>query len=77
MAKYDRREDLVEKSFCFKRFGKRLCDCSPEEKREYFRLRKQASREKDSIQESEKQYRKTKWEKQRGFSVKNENGGLK
>lgn len=61
MARYDRRIELVENSFCFKLFGKRLCDCNTQEKREYFRLRKQASRQKESVQEYERQYRKANW----------------
>ena len=62
MAKYMRRQDLVESSMAFQMNGKRLCDFTPEEKREYNRIRKQASREKEQIRQNEKEYRIKHWE---------------
>lgn len=44
MAKYERREDLIQKSVSFKMFNKRYCDLTKDEKREYFRERKRVSR---------------------------------
>lgn len=44
MAKYTRREDLVNISLAFKMFNKRYCDFTKEEKREYFKERKRVSR---------------------------------
>ena len=61
MSRYSRREDLIEKSLCYKLLGKRLCDCTLEEKREYFKIRKRESRKKDYIQEREKDYRANYW----------------
>lgn len=61
MAKYTRRQELIENSLSYNIVGKRLCDCSQEERREYFRIRKQASRKKEQIQENERQYRKKHW----------------
>ena len=62
MAKYTRRVDLIEGSHSYKMLGKRLCDCTEEERREYNRLRKQESRKKDHIKDNEKAYRKKHWE---------------
>lgn len=61
MSRYSRREDLIEKSLCYKLIGKRLCDCTLEEKREYFKVRKRESRKKEYIQEREKDYRANYW----------------
>lgn len=61
MAKYLRRQDLVESSMAFKMFGKRMCDFTPEEKREYYKIRKQVSRLKDEIKQNEKEYRIKHW----------------
>lgn len=44
MAKYMRRADLVATTFAFKVFGKRRCDFSEAEMKEYNRLQKQISR---------------------------------
>lgn len=62
MAKYTRRIDLVESSLCYQVFGKRLCDCSESERKEYFKIRKQESRKKEHIKENEKEYRKRHWQ---------------
>lgn len=65
MAKYNRRDDLVQNTFAFKMFGKRLCDLNDYEKKEYFRQRKQFSRNKDTIREKERIYREIYWNKKR------------
>lgn len=49
MAKNMLRLDLIENSFAFKVFGKRRCDFNKQELREYNRLKKQQSREKQRI----------------------------
>lgn len=77
MAKYMRRNELVEESLCFKTFGKRLCDCSEEEKKEYFRIRKQESRKKEEIRERERQYRKSMWLKIKDRKETKHKDGLK
>lgn len=61
MAKYTRREDLIQSSLAFKMYGKRLCDLSAEEKRDYYRIRKQVSRQKESIKQNEREYRVKHW----------------
>lgn len=73
MAKYARREDLVTNTFAFKMFNKRLCDLNSEEKREYYRIRKQVSREKDIIKESERIYRARCWSKLKEEMMKCQN----
>lgn len=49
MAKNLLRQDLIEKSFAFKVFGKRRCDFTKEEHREYNRLKQQESRQRKSL----------------------------
>ena len=44
MAKYLRRQDLIEVSLAFKMHGKRYCDFDANEKKEYFKERKRISR---------------------------------
>jgi len=56
MAKYARRRDLVENSLAFKMFGKRLCDFDYSQLKEYNRISKQKSRQKDEIKQKEKTY---------------------
>jgi hypothetical protein len=45
MAKNSLRQDLLEKTHSFKMFGKRRCDLTREELKEYNRIRKQISRQ--------------------------------
>lgn len=47
MAKNLLRQDLIEKSFAYQVYGKRFCDLTKEEKREYNRVKKRLSREKN------------------------------
>lgn len=44
MAKYARKTDLIVNTFAFQIFGKRRCDFTPEEMRQYNRLKKRISR---------------------------------
>ena len=75
MARNDRDEKLVRKSLSYKMFGKRYCDLSPEEKREFMRIYKQNERaknkkliEKESAYHREWYYRR----KQDGSIVREE-----
>ena len=70
MAKYLRRQDLIESSLAFQMFGKRLCDLTYSENKEYYRIRKQISRQKESIQQNEKDYRVKHWIKTREEKLK-------
>lgn len=56
MAKYERQEELVTTTVAFKMFNKRYCDLNIEEKKEYFRERKRASRLKIHSNEDKKDY---------------------
>ena len=47
MAKNLLRQDLIEKSFAYQVYGKRFCDLTKEERREYNRIKKRLSREKN------------------------------
>lgn len=44
MAKYARRRDLIVNTFAFQIFGKRRCDFTPDELKQYNRLKKRISR---------------------------------
>lgn len=45
MAKYARKQELVANTFSFTMFGKRRCDLSKTELREYNKIRQRISRE--------------------------------
>lgn len=53
MAKNLLRQDLIEKSHSFKMFGKRRCDLTREQLKEYNRIRKQVSRQNCFLKEEE------------------------
>lgn len=70
MAKYLRRQDLVESSVAFQMYGKRLCDLTDAERKEYYKIRKQISRQKETIKQSEKEYRIKHWIKKKAERTK-------